>query len=160
MKAVYAGSFDPFTNGHLDIVRKASKLFEEVYVVVAYNYDKKRKYNVVASAISIEEAIRAAGIENVSVHYWPNLVVDFCQIYGAKYLIRGLRSPGDYVYEENVANINKELAPDIETIYFRADSSIVSSTMIREMLAHGRKVDKYVPPAIVKMIMDENSLVK
>ena len=156
MKAVYAGSFDPFTNGHMDIVRKASKLFDKVYVVVAVNYDKKRKYNTIDTVKIIAEALEEAGIENVEVHYWSELVVEFCRVYKADYIIRGLRTPGDYAYEENIATINKELAPEIETVYFRADSSFISSSMVRELVKYGKTVDKYVPTAVSRMIRQVN----
>ena len=155
MKAVYAGSFDPFTNGHMDIVKKASKLFDELYVVISYNSEKTRNYDVVFSAISIEEAIKAEGITNVHVHYWKGLIVDFCKAHDVQYLIRGLRTPIDFSYEENIANINKELSPEIETIYLRADNATISSSMVRELLKYNKPVDKYVPKTILYLINKE-----
>lgn len=152
MNAVYAGSFDPFTNGHMDIVRKASKMFDKVFIVISHNYNKTRHYDVMYSKTAIQQALIDERLLNVSVFYWDKVVVDFCREFNAQVLIRGLRSPGDYAYEENVAAVNKELAPEIETIYLRADTSVISSSMVRELLSYGRPVDKYVPKAIMTMI--------
>lgn len=143
--AIYPGSFDPFTNGHLDICMKASKLFDEVHIVIAVNLAKNRWYSSEIIKDAIEKDLISHGITNCFVHIHNGLVALFSKELGAKYMIRGLRNNMDYNYEENIAEVNKLVNPNIEYLYFRADNIAVSSSMVRELHNYGQDISKYVP---------------
>lgn len=149
MKALYAGSFDPFTNGHLSIVEKAVELFDEVVIGVAENSNKKRSTDMYDMAYAIHKQflhyrnVRVIALEDA-------LVADHCKEHGIDYLIRGLRNTSDYLYEENIAKINHEINPDLKTIYFRSDNDVISSSMVRELHKHGKDISKFVPKEIYK----------
>lgn len=152
-RAVYAGLFDPFTNGHLSIIRKASIVFDEVYVVIAMNSNKQRKYSVNKMMEAVEVSLKENGLDNCKVVLCDKLVADFCKDIGAEHIVRGLRNNIDYNYEENIAEINKVVNPDLETIYFRADEKAISSSMVRELYKFGKNVDEYVPKSVKEIIV-------
>lgn len=155
MNAVYAGSFDPFTNGHLDVICEASKMFNFLFVVIANNPAKQRHYDVYQMQCAIQRIVDALGLTNVWVGTCDTMIVDFCHSVNASYLVRGLRNTSDYVYEENIALINKELDPNIRTLYIRASNNTLSSSMIREFLKYGKDVKQYVPDEIFKQFLDK-----
>lgn len=153
-KAVYAGSFDPFTNGHLGVVKNAADIFDEVYLLICHNTKKSSR---MVAPQDMREAIattlKEAHIDNVIVLICDNeLVVDFAQGIGAKYLIRGLRNNMDYNYEENIATINNLLNPDIQSIYFRTENAAISSSMIKDLMLYGKDIRKYVPHNIYECL--------
>lgn len=151
--AVYAGSFDPFTNGHLHIVKEAAEVFDQVYVVIARNTNKKRFIGVNVMRSAIESCLNGAGLKNCKVAVLNDgLVADYCRQVGALYLVRGLRNTSDYMYEENIAKINHEINPDLKTVYFRADNDVISSSMVRELFEYGKDVSKYVPCEVAPII--------
>lgn len=147
--AIYPGSFDPFTNGHMDIVKKAARLFSALYVVVGTNTEKTRTYDAVAMRDAIARAVGDAGLSNCKVCLHSGLTASFAEAVGATYLVRGLRNNLDYGYEENVAAVNKLLCPALETVYFRADNVAVSSSMVRELRRYGASAADYVPPTVL-----------
>lgn len=149
-KALYAGSFDPFTNGHLSIVEKSSELFDEVIVGIAENSNKERSTNIYDMQEAIREQLKYH--DNVSVVIINSLVADYCKKKDICYLVRGLRNTSDYLYEENIAKINNEINPNLRTIYFRADNDVISSSMIRELNEYGKDVSKFVPEDIHKIL--------
>lgn len=149
-KALYAGSFDPFTNGHLSIVEKSSELFDEVIVGIAENSNKERSTNIYDMQEAIREQLKYH--DNVSVVIINSLVADYCKKKDICYLVRGLRNTSDYLYEENIAKINNEINPNLRTIYFRADNDVISSSMIRELNEYGKDVSKFVPEEIHKIL--------
>ena len=151
-KAIYPGSFDPFTNGHLDIVKKAADLFDEVYILIGINSSKKRNYPHTEMKIAIEETMKSLGLSNCYVCVHEGLVAEFARVNGIHYMIRGLRNNMDYNYEENIAEVNKLINPDIEYIYFRAENVGVSSSMVKELLMYDLDVSKYVPAAVLNQI--------
>lgn len=151
-KAIYPGSFDPFTSGHLDIVRKASDLFDEVYVVIGVNTKKHRTYDSDKMKKAIEMTISEKGLSNVIVEVYEGLVAEYARDKGIQYMIRGLRNNMDYNYEENIASVNKLIYPEIEYIYFRAENVAVSSSMVRELRSFGRDVSVYVPSPVYEII--------
>lgn len=157
-KAIFAGTFDPFTNGHLDIVKKASKLFDEVVVVLAFNPEKKRRYHPDLMCNVVDEAIKAEGITNVIVGSWNNLIVELLNQWQIIYFIKGLRNVEDYLYEEKMAKVNKALYPPIEYVYLRADNDIISSSMVKELFDHGVDLTNYVPEAILNFMKEEKEL--
>lgn len=151
-RALYAGSFDPFTNGHLSIVEKAAELFDEVIIGMAYNSDKKRCTDFYSMKDAISDQIDDLKIRNVIVVGIDGLIADYCEKQGVDYLIRGLRNTSDYLYEENIAKINNEINPNLKTIYFRADNDVISSSMVRELWRYGKSVSQYVPKEINKLL--------
>lgn len=154
--AIYPGSFDPFTNGHLDIVKKASRLFEKVYIIIGVNPQKRRTYAPEVMVAAIDGALKENGITNCEVCPFEGLVAEFAKLHGAGYMIRGLRNNMDYNYEENIAEVNKLINPQLEYVYFRADNVAVSSSMVKELAMFGKDVSKYVPRAILK-VMEQKS---
>ena len=150
--AVYPGSFDPFTNGHLDIVKKSAKLFDEVYIVLAVNYNKKRMYEAELMKAAIEETLIAESIHNGKVIVYAGLIGKFIKENHIDYMVRGLRNNMDYNYEENISEVNKLINPDIEYIYFRAEHVGVSSSMVKELIYYNQDVSKYVPKQILEVI--------
>ena len=151
-KAIYPGSFDPFTNGHLDIVRKASALFEEVDVVIGINANKRRTYPVEAMKAAIEKTLQELGLDNVSVSVSGGLVAEYAKANNVQYMIRGLRNNMDYNYEENIAEVNKLINPGLEYVYFRAENVAVSSSMVKELRSYGLDISPYVPNAVLDIV--------
>ncbi len=150
--AIYPGSFDPFTNGHLDIVKKASVLFEKVYIVLGTNPQKKRSFACDGMKEAIEKTLAAIGITNCEVYVYDGLIAKFAKENNIKYMIRGLRNNLDYNYEENIAEVNKLINPDMEYIYFRADNIAVSSSMVRELNFYDQNVSEYVSKPVLDYI--------
>ena len=149
--AMYAGSFDPFTNGHLSIVKKASQLFDILYIVIADNgFKKKRTTNPFEMKRAIEQTLKKEGIANCIVDCVYKLIADYCQEYNIKYFVRGLRNNMDYNYEENIAEVNSLLNPNLEYVYFRADDKAISSSMIKELLAYNCDVSNWIPEDVLR----------
>lgn len=158
--AIYPGSFDPFTYGHLDIVEKSAKLFDKVYVVIAVNSNKKRSYVDTIMKAAIEASLVEHNIVNCEVVVFDGLIGEFIKEHDIKYMVRGLRNNMDYNYEENIAEVNKLINPDIEYVYFRAERVGVSSSMVKELATYGQDVSKYVPKEVLKVITDKVSFDK
>ena len=151
-KAIYPGSFDPFTNGHLDIVKKASALFDCVYIVLGVNAKKKRTYPCEQMKAAIEQTLIDMKISNCVVCVCDGLVAEFAKENGAGYMIRGLRNNMDYNYEENIAEINKLINPDLEYVYFRAENVAFSSSLVKELVGYGKDASAFVPKAVHTLI--------
>lgn len=154
--AIYPGSFDPFTNGHLDMVKKASEIFDKVTIVVAINKSKSKAYDSNKMCTAIESTLQANNITNCVVGTWDGLIADLMYQWDVKYLIRGLRNNMDYNYEENIAKINKLINPKIQTIYLRAESDI-SSSMVKELYSFGKDISAYVPSAVFNLMEEYNN---
>ena len=150
--AIYPGFFDPFTNGHLDIVRKAAEIFDRVYVVIGVNAEKHRSFAADRMSEAITKTLREQKLDNCEVVIWNGLVAEFARERGTDYMIRGLRNNMDYNYEENVACVNKLINPELEYIYFRSNNVAVSSTMVKELHSYGKDVSAYVPEAVLKLL--------
>ena len=158
-KAIFAASFDPFTKGHLEILTKATNIFDEICVLITTNSNKSRKYSSAEMARAIRETIFLNDLCHVIVNDQPNVAVaDYALRFRYTYLIRGLRNPQDYQYEENIAKINKEINPNLETIYFRTDNEIISSSFVKEMLLYGKDISKYVSKPVHDLITKEKYL--
>ena len=151
-KAIYPGSFDPFTNGHLDIVKKSAAIFDQVYVVIGVNAQKKRTFSAESMIGAIEKALADANITNVVVTAHAGLVAQYAKEQGIGYMIRGLRNNMDYNYEENIAEVNKLINPAMESVYFRADNVAVSSSMVKELHSFGLDVSPYLPKAVYDIL--------
>ena len=149
--ALYAGSFDPYTNGHHAIVRKAATLFDEVVVMIAVNIAKTRAFAAESMRDAIQAAVDADNL-NVRVVLHTGLIADYCRENGIEWYVRGLRNNVDYDYEENIARINHLINPRLETLYLRADESAISSSMIRELLSFGASVREFLPRDVMRIM--------
>ena len=150
--ALYAGSFDPYTNGHHAIVRKAAALFDRVDVVIGINVSKRRAFDAAAMADAIRQALRDDGLTNVRVAVHEGLIAEYAAQNGIRWYVRGLRNAMDYAYEENIALVNHIIHPDLETLYLRGDEPAISSSMVRELLAFNRDVSPFVPAAVGRLM--------
>lgn len=152
MIGFYAGSFDPFTNGHLQIVKKSIKCFDKVIIGIAHNSEKTDRIDKVKMKDAIKRAISDEGLNNVEVVLYDGLTVEKAKECGANILIRGLRNGTDYEYEENISAINEKIA-DMDTCYFRAgDLGYLSSSVVMELYNNNKQVDKYVPKAVAELL--------
>jgi pantetheine-phosphate adenylyltransferase len=152
MKAVYPGSFDPFTNGHLDILERSLHLFSEITILVAGTSRKTTFLNAEERVELIREATKHK--KNVKVDSTPGLVMEYARINGINAVIRGLRTPSDFEYEYMMATMNKNLHPECETVFMMSSQGLyfVSSTMIKELYFYGGDISPYVPaPVLHKM---------
>ena len=151
-KGFYAGSFDPFTNGHLQVVTKSAKIFDEVVVGIAQNDKKTCRFSKEEMKNAMEQVMKREGLKNVKVIIVDELVVDVAKKYECNALIRGIRNGIDYEEEENLASINEEIS-GLDTIYIRAGKfGNISSSMVMELLKYGKDISPYVPEEILKLI--------
>lgn len=152
MNAVYAGSFDPFTIGHLHVLRQACQIFDKVYVAIAVNSEKNRRVDKDLMKEAIERVIKNNGINNAEALVFNGLTVDLAIEKGARFLVRGLRNGTDYEYEENLAVVNNKVS-GIETIYFRAGKTAhISSSVVMELYNYGKDITKWVPEEIIAVL--------
>ncbi|MDE6241587.1 MAG: pantetheine-phosphate adenylyltransferase [Anaeroplasmataceae bacterium] len=152
-KAVYPGSFDPFSNGHLDIVKRASKLFDELHILVSYNLSKKTNFTKEERVAMIQKCV--ASLENVVVDSYDGLVVNYCKENSIDVIVRGLRNYNDYENEFNLFQYNRDISPNIETILLlpSTKNQFVSSSAIKELVCFHCDISKYVPKEIEKDII-------
>ncbi len=153
--AMYPGSFDPFTNGHLDVVRKAARLFDKVHIIIGINANKKRSYDSELIKQAIEETLKLENITNCEVAAYEGLVAEYMGLHNITYMIRGLRNNMDYNYEENIAEINKLINPKLEYVYFRAENIAVSSSMVKELHSFNKDISAFVPEPICKLMQNK-----
>ncbi|HYC56759.1 MAG TPA: pantetheine-phosphate adenylyltransferase [Candidatus Binatia bacterium] len=148
--AVYPGSFDPMTNGHLDIVRRGLTVFDEVRVAVAYNQEKPSGLFTPAERVDIINQTCEEFSGRVSVDAFHGLLIDYCRAIGAGTIIRGLRAVADFEYEFQMTMMNRHLAPDIETVFLMADEAhfYTSSRLVKEVATLGGNVHGLVPDAV------------
>ena len=149
--ALFAGSFDPYTNGHHAIVRKAAALFDEVVVLIGVNINKRRAFDAVAMRRAIQQTVDADGLNARTVIH-NGLVADYCAQQGIHWYVRGLRNAADYSYEEGNAQVNRLLNPELETIYLRGEECALSSSMVRELMAFSKDVSGFVPAPVLHII--------
>ena len=150
--AFYAGSFDPFTNGHLHVVQKSAKVFDKVIVGIGDNPDKKRRFDKELMKTVIEEILRNNNISNVEVVCYNKMTVDAAKDNNTTFLVRGVRNGMDYEYEENMAAVKEEVA-GIDTIYIRAGKlGSISSSMVMELYENGKDVSKYLPKEVMDIV--------
>ena len=149
---IYPGTFDPITNGHTDIVLRAARLFDRVIVAVAGSTSKK-------TAFTLEERLALAGttlesISNVEVYPFDSLLVDAARKRGAVIILRGLRAVSDFEYEFQMANMNRRLAPELDTLFLTPAEhySYISSSLVREIAALGGDVSEFVHPSVVEAL--------
>ncbi len=143
--ALFPGSFDPFTMGHMDILRSALKMFDRVIVAVGYNSAKSGFFHPELRVQIIKDAV--AGLENVEVCSYRGLTVDFCKEMGVNCIIRGLRTTTDFEMESVIAQANRKMAPEILSIFIPAghEYSFISSTVVRDVLVNGGSARCFLP---------------
>lgn len=152
--AIYPGSFDPITYGHLDILKRALNIFDKVIVLVAINPDKKGRFPISERVAMIKEAIEEVKLPNVEVDSFEGLTVDFAKKHNATHLIRGLRAVTDFEYEFQLSAANDYIDPSIDSVYLmsKVDKSFINSSAIFEMAKNGIDVSHLVPKSVVKRL--------
>lgn len=150
--AIYPGSFDPITNGHLDILRRATRLFDRVYVAVLKNSEKRALFSAEERLEMIKEATE--GMPGVVCETFDGLAVEYARSRGAIAMVRGLRAVSDFEAEFKMATANNRLDPDIEMVYLMTSTeySFLSSSIVREVASMGGPVDDWVPPCVSRRL--------
>ncbi|OCG75309.1 pantetheine-phosphate adenylyltransferase [Microbacterium sediminis] len=158
--AVVPGSFDPPTVGHMDVIRRAARLYDELHVLVVHNPDKEAMLPIAQRLSLLQESIEEAGIAgNIIIGSWSvGLLVDYAQEVGAGVLVKGIRSQGDVAYETPMAVVNNHLA-GVETVFVLADpaNSVVSSSLVRQVAGLGGDVSPYVPAPVARYLAQASS---
>lgn len=154
-RAIYPGSFDPITNGHLDILDRSLSLFSEVIVVVAGTGAKNPLFSLDERVDLIREV--TAGRKGVLVDRWPGLIMDYARENKISAVIRGLRAASDFEYEFMMASMNKQLNPQVETLFMMTAQNLffVSSSMIKELFHYGGDVSFYVPEVVAQRLKEK-----
>lgn len=157
---IYAGTFDPITNGHLDIIGRAADLVDTLYVLVADNPGKKPLFTLAERKAMVEDAIRLKVTRRRGTRItetYTGLTTDVAKKLNAKIMFRGMRPVGDYEHEYNIQAINRLMVPDLETVWLMADPKLqsISSSMVKELSRHGADVSAFVCPHIVEALMNK-----
>ncbi len=157
--AVYPGSFDPVTNGHMDIIRRSARTFDKVYVAVLVNSSKKPMFSTEQRMEWIRRA--AEGLDNVEVDTFSGLLVDYMKDKGARFIIKGLRAVSDFEYEFQMALMNHKLSKDIETLFMMTSAKYqyLSSSIVKEIARHGASLDGLVPDILSDEILKKSQQV-
>ena len=152
IKAIYPGSFDPITNGHIDIIRRGSKIFDEIVIAISQSVNKN-------SFLSVKEKIKAInlsveGLNNVEVTSFDGLLVDFANKNNAQIILRGLRAVSDFEYEFQLAGMNKHLNSTIETFFLTPSEEFanISSSLVKEILSLGGEINNFVPIEVEQIL--------
>ncbi len=153
--AVCPGTFDPITNGHLDIIRRASKLFDKVIVVVMVNFHKPNTYFTASERVELIERSIPEDLKNCEVDMYGGLLAEYCQKKGACAIVKGLRAVSDFEYEFQQALINKHLNPELETIFMTTDQNnmFLSSSVVKQVCEFGGDVTEFLPAAVSEDII-------
>lgn len=148
--AVYPGSFDPITNGHLDILKRSLGVFDKVYLLLAVNPNKQGNFSIEERLNFLKEATK--GLENVVVDYYEGLTVDYCKKVGANHIIRGLRAVTDFEYEFQLSSANRFIDEKIDMVFFMSSTgnTFISSSMVMEFAKNGVDVSTLVPEVVAK----------
>jgi pantetheine-phosphate adenylyltransferase len=154
-RAIYPGSFDPVTNGHLDVIERAARLFDEVVVAVAYNEQKKSLFTAAERTRMIEGVLPK--LPGVSVMSFDGLLVEFAKAQGATAVLRGLRAVSDFEFEFQMALMNRKLEPAIETIFLMPaeNYTYLSSRIVKEIARLGGNVEAFVPPSVAVALREK-----
>jgi pantetheine-phosphate adenylyltransferase len=150
--AIYPGSFDPPTFGHLDVVDRASKIFPRVVVALGLNPHREGLFDMAERVELLQEVTR--GYENVEVDRFDGLLVEYARSLGARVLVRGLRAQTDFEYELHIAHANADLAPEIDTLFLptRTRHGFISASLVREIARHGGDVSRYAPEVVCRAL--------
>lgn len=150
-RAIFPGTFDPFTIGHLDILKKSMKIFDEVIIAIGKNHDKKTMYSVDKRKEFIE--LVTSKYQNTKVMTYDGLTVDFCKKTKSNFIVRGIRNVGDFEFEKAIARTNRVLS-EIETVFLltSAKTSYISSSIVRDIIKNNGDCSKLIPNEIIHMI--------
>jgi pantetheine-phosphate adenylyltransferase len=146
--AVYAGSFDPVTLGHTDLIERAAQMFSDVIVAIGVHPSRNPLFSIkermrLVSAVSTH-------LPNVAVESFDGLLIEYCRKRGARFIVRGLRAVTDFEYELQIAHANADLCPEIDTVFLptRTKNGFISASLVREIASHGGDVSRYAPPVV------------
>ncbi|MBU0686359.1 MAG: pantetheine-phosphate adenylyltransferase [Candidatus Margulisbacteria bacterium] len=153
--AIYPGSFDPVTNGHLDVIKRAQKFFDKVIVAVIANPEKDSYFSLEDRMSMLKECLK--DMPKIEVDAFNGLLVDFAKKMGVSAIIRGLRAVSDFDYEFQMAITNRKMKPDIETVFFMTDYkySYLSSSFVKQIAHLGGDVKEFVPPVVVRKLKEK-----
>ena len=153
--AIYPGSFDPITNGHLDIIDRGSKIYDKLIVAVLVNVDKNCLFSIDERVELIKRVTK--DLDNVEVLSFEGLLVDFAKLHNSKVILKGLRTVSDFEYEFQMALMNSKLNPDIETVFMMTSSaySYVSSSSVKQVAKFGGSINGLVPEELIEEVMDK-----
>jgi pantetheine-phosphate adenylyltransferase len=146
--AIFPGSFDPFTIGHESIVRRAISLFDKIYIMIGFNANKKSFFPIEKRLKWINQVFKDESTVSVRLH--DGLTVDFCKEVGAQYILRGIRTSSDFEYERAIAQINKKMHPEIESVFLLTlpEHTPVNATIIRDIVSHGGDASMFLPKGL------------
>ena len=155
--AIYPGSFDPITNGHLDLIHRASKLFDEVIIAITQNTNKTGFLSIEKRILAVNNSVNS--LTNIRVLSFNSLLVDFAKKHNAQIIIRGLRAVSDFEYEFQLSGMNKRLNPHIETLFMTPSEEFanISSSLVREILLLGGDISAFVPKTVKSILLERNS---
>lgn len=165
-KAIYAGTFDPITMGHMDIINRSMRFCRQLVIAIGVNPSKKTMFTeeerIKQINMAVDKQLDFLTATNIQVVTFQGLLVEYAKEIGANILVRGIRSVSDFEYEINLANINKVLAPSIETVFLPTspELAVVSSSMVKEVCKLGGNITKFVPIHIVEQINSKLGFVK
>ncbi len=147
-KAVFPGSFDPFTLGHLDVLRSSLRLFDQVIIAVGYNVQKSGYFTVEERMEIVKKSVE--GIDNVKIDSYQGLTVDYCRKVGAEFIVRGLRTTTDFELEKVIAQANSKMAPGIITVFIPSEHeySFITSTVVRDVLINGGDASAFMAEGV------------
>ncbi len=150
--ALFPGTFDPITHGHVDVIRRAAGLFDKIIIGIGVNAAKKTMYSLTQRLEWMADIFKQDA--HISAAPYSGLTIEFCRELGAQYILRGIRSVGDFEYEKAIADMNRMLAPEIETVFLTCSPlySTVSSTLVRDVIRHGGEASMFVPDAVAASI--------
>ncbi len=154
---IYPGTFDPITNGHVDLTERAAKLFDRVVVAIAYSEKKTPLFSLEQRIALCESSL--GHLDNVEVTGFSNLLTDFAQSQGARCVLRGLRAVADFEYEFQLANMNRAMFPEFESIFLTPSEhlSFISSTLVREIASLDGDITPFVPPQVAEALRERFS---
>lgn len=152
--AIYSGTFDPLTLGHLDVVQRAAGLFDRLIIAVAVAHHKKTLFSLQTRISLAQAAIKSIAIDNIQVLPFDGLLVNFCQAQQAHAIVRGVRNMADFDYEMQMAAMNRKLCPQVETIFLLPEAGVqcISSTLVREISKLGGDVSGLVPETVAQAL--------
>ena len=155
IKAIYPGSFDPVTMGHLDIIERSSRMFDQVIVGVLNNTAKKPLFSIEERVIMLQNVV--SHLENVTVESFDGLLVDFARIKGSNVIVRGLRALTDFDVEMQMAQSNRLVAPEVVTVFLSASTeySFLSSSVVKEYARYGVTLEEFVPGSVIESLKEK-----
>ena len=153
--AIYPGSFDPITNGHVDLIRRASKLFDDVIIAITQNTNKGGFLSIKDRILVTNNAV--SSLNNITVISFDSLLIDFAKKHNAQIIIRGLRAISDFEYEFQLSGMNKRLNPNIETLFMTPseDFANISSSLVREIFLLGGDIGSFVPESVKLLLLEK-----